>query len=95
MNQHLKFPPAPNNLYNIKDTNTCLLQPSIKENYTQSKLTNLQLKLTLPSRVPTDHTFRNKIETLNRNQVQQTFTGQTTKSQKYSKPTASSNAIPS
>lgn len=74
MNQYLKFPSAPNSLYNTRDINTCLLQLSIKENYAQGELVNLQLKLTLPSRVPTCHTFRNKIETLNRNQVQQAFT---------------------
>jgi hypothetical protein len=63
INQHLKFPSAPNSLYNTRDINTCLLQLSIKESYAQGELANLQLKLTLPSRVPTGHTFRNKIET--------------------------------
>jgi len=73
MNQYLKFPSAPNNLYNTRNINTCLLQLSIKESYAQGELANRQLKLTLPSRVPTC-TLRNKIETLNRNQVQQAFT---------------------
>jgi hypothetical protein len=73
MNAQLKFPSAPNNLYNTQDINACLLQISIREGYAQGELANLQLKLKMPRWVPTGHTFRNRVEALNRNQVQSAF----------------------
>jgi hypothetical protein len=74
MSEYLKFQSAPNSLYNTRNINTCLLQLSIKEGYAQGELANLQLKLNTPSRVPTGHTFRNRVETLSKDQVQKAFT---------------------
>jgi hypothetical protein len=48
MSEYLKFPSAPNSLYNTRNINTCLLQLSIKEGYAQGELANLQLKLNTP-----------------------------------------------
>lgn len=74
MNENLKFPSAKNSLYTTRDINACLLQLSLREGYAQGELANLQLKLNTPSWIPTGHTFRNRVEALNRNQVQAAFT---------------------
>lgn len=74
MSEHIKFPSASNSLYNTRAINACLMQLSIREAYAQGELANLQLKLKLPSWVPTGHTFRSRVEALSRDQVQSAFT---------------------
>ena len=74
MSTYLKFPSAPNSLYGTRKINACLLQLSLREGYAQGELANLQLKLNMRGWVPTGHTFRNRIEALSRNQVQEAFT---------------------
>jgi putative transposase len=73
MSEHLKFPSAPNSLYNTRNINACLLQISIKEGNAQGELANLQLKLNMPRWVPTGHTFRNRVEAQSRDHVQAAF----------------------
>jgi putative transposase len=74
MTEFLTFPSAPNSIYTTRDINACLLQLSLTEGYAQGELANLQLKFNMPRWVPTGHTFRNRIQNLNRDQVQAAFT---------------------
>ena len=74
MSEQLKFPSAPNSLYNTRDINACLLQLSLRKGYAQGELANLQLKFNTPRWVPTGHIFRNRVEALSRDQLQVAFT---------------------
>lgn len=74
MTEQLKYPTAPNNLYSSRDINTCILQLSLKEGYAQGELANLQVRANALRRVPTGHTFRNRVEALTKDKVQLAFT---------------------
>ncbi len=74
LSEHLKFPAAKNSLYTNSDLNQCLIHLSLREDYSESGLTNLSVRCDVPNRVPTGRTFRGRIERVHETQIRKALT---------------------
>lgn len=74
MNRHLKLEAARNSVFSSRHIHSCLLHLSLNEGYAEGGMVSLSSKCSLPNKVPTGRTFRDRVERVKAEEVCRSLT---------------------